>query len=111
MRELQLRQALACSKSFMVLASSILITLCTSIAVLAQCDPDEGSIKYTVFIDSKSDSTFSTGEFGIANDIVAVHDAESKSIEFAMFYGIDISGQNIDSTPLAFPSNHNGVTA
>ena len=109
MRELQLRQALACSKSFLVFASSILITLCTSIAVLAQCDPDEGSSKYTVFIDSKSDSTFSAGEFGIANDIVAVHDAESKLIEFAMFYGIDISGQNIDSTLLEFQSNHNGI--
>ena len=109
MRELQFRQALACSKSFMVLASSILITLCTSIAVLSQCDPDERSIKYSVFIDSQSDSTFSTGEFGIANDIVAIHDTESKSIEFAMFYGIDISRQNIDSTPLEFQNNHNGV--
>ena len=109
MRELQFRQALACSKLFMVLASIILITLCTSIAVLSQCDPDERSIKYSVFIDSQLDSAFSTGEFGIANDIVAMHDAESKSIEFAMFYGIDISRKNIDSTPLEFQNNHNGV--
>ena len=80
MRELQLRQALACSKSFLVFASSILITLCTSIAVLAQCDPDEGSSKYTVFIDSKSDSTFSAGEFGIADPCIGLQGCQYPEI-------------------------------
>ena len=84
MRELRLTQAIACAKPFMVLACSILISLFTSIGAIAQCDPADGSVEGTVFMDSQSDGTFSTEESGIANIMVMAYNTEGISLGFAM---------------------------
>lgn len=84
MRELRLTQAHACVKPFMVLACSILFTIITSIGAFAQCDPADGSIEGTAFLDSQLDGTFSSTESGVANVMVTAYDENGVSLGFAM---------------------------
>ena len=84
MRELRLTQAHACAKPFMVLACSILFTLLTSITTIAQCDPVDGSVAGTAFIDSESDGTMSASETRVSNVMVTAYDKDGISLGFAM---------------------------